>query len=389
MNRPSSSISSSDPVTEDAPRRRAPWRLGAWVIFWLIAIDVGASVAFAYPGDPRDLSPSRLALYFDYGRSMEGRLRRSSRADPEETAPITLAGWYRPLTAMERPGKPNDTRVHIYGMSHAVRLADALQSTSPTLSVRSVGAPGATANWAFGAFRRDQARREGDVAVLAVMSSTLPMVTTMSPMTWNISFAMPYTSDRYRLRNGELTVTRPPYGSFSGYVAAFSDPARWGEAKRAVAANDPFYEWWLFEETPLDNSSLARLVRRAWAQKRDRQMRARALNEAGFVAESEAVRLGNAIVAAFARQARREGVLPVIYIVNNQGYGDHLFRALEPALKDEQIPFLNSAAVIDPGDARSYLPDTHFTDQADRRLAFALDRVIQGQMQSPIRPSGR
>src|SRR3546814_20927421 len=49
--------------------------------------------------NPRNLSPSRLALYFDYGRSMEGRLRRATRSDPDATAPITLAGWYEPLTA--------------------------------------------------------------------------------------------------------------------------------------------------------------------------------------------------------------------------------------------------------------------------------------------------
>jgi hypothetical protein len=122
-----------------------------------------------------------------------------------------------------------------------------------------------------------------------------------------------------------------------------------------------------------------RLVRRAWAQKRDRDARARSLDETGFVADSEAVQLANAIVAGFARQARREGVIPVIYIVNNLGFSDHLFRALEPTLRAQHIPFLNSAAVIDPRDASSYLPDTHFSDEADRRLASELERIIRDQ----------
>lgn len=372
MNQLSSSTSSSDTT-----HRGRTWRLGAWVAFWLVGLDVAASIAFAYPSDPRDLSPSRLALYFDYGRSMEGRLRRATRSDPDLTAPITLPGWYRPLVATDRPSKPNGTKVHVYGMSHAVRLADALQATSPTLSARTVAAPGATANWAFGAFRRDDRRRPGDVAVLAIMSSTLPMITTMSPMTWNISFAMPYTSDRYRLRSDRMVVTAPPYDSFQDYVETFEDPARWAAAKRTIAANDPFYDPWLLDETVLDHSSLVRLIRRAWAQTRDRKRREGVLDEHGFVAESEAVQLANAIVASFARQARREGVTPVIYIVNNQGYGDQLFRALEPTLRSQRIPFLNSAAVVDPGDARQYLPDTHFTDDADRRLAGELDRIVR------------
>lgn len=351
-----------------------------WALLWLVALDVGASLAFSYPTDPRNLSPSRWALYFDYGRSMEGRLRRATRGDPEATAPITLSGWYEPLTAVTRPTKtPGGPTVHFYGMSHAVRLADALQATSQTLNVRSVGAPGATANWAFGAFRRDKGRHEGDVAVLAFMSTTLPMITTMSPMTWNTSFAMPYTSDRYRLRDGKLVVTPPPYDSFAGYISVFDDPARWAQAKRTFAANDPFYDRWLFDETVLDHSSLVRLVRRARSQARDREERARALDELGFVADSEAVQLANAIVAEFAREARREGVVPVIYVVNNLGFGDHLFRALRPTLQSQHIAVLNSAAVIDPNDARSYLPDTHFTDEADRRLAGELERIVRDQ----------
>lgn len=375
MSQPSSSISSSEP-----DRRQSLWSLCVWALFWLAALDIGANVAFAYPSDPRNLSPSRWALYFDYGRSMEGRLRRATRSDPDATAPITLAGWYEPLTATVRPAKTQGgTTVHFYGMSHAVRLADALQSTSPTLTARSVGAPGATANWAFGAFRRDKARRAGDVAVLAIMSSTVPMITTMSPMTWNSSFAMPYTADRYRLKNGELVVTLPPYDSFTGYVSAFQDPKRWAEAKRTFIANDPFFDSWLFEETPLDESSLVRLVRRARAQARDRQERTRSLDETGFVADSEAVLLAKAIVEAFSRQARVEGVMPVVYVVNNLGYRDHLFRALQPSLERQQIPYLNSAAVIDPNDARSYLPDTHFTDDADRRLARQLERIVRAQ----------
>jgi hypothetical protein len=62
-----------------------------------------------------------------------------------------------------------------------------------------------------------------------------------------------------------------------------------------------------FEET-VSRPFVARAARpRAWSQKRDREERARALDEAGFVADSEAVRLANAIVAACCPpgQARR------------------------------------------------------------------------------------
>ncbi len=119
----------------------------AWALLWLLVLDGAVNIAFSYPRDPKDLKPRALALYFDYGRSMEGRLRRGTRPDQAETAPITLSGWYDPLESHERPAGPGSTEVTIYGMSHAVRLADALHKVAPNYRVRSVGAPGASTNW--------------------------------------------------------------------------------------------------------------------------------------------------------------------------------------------------------------------------------------------------
>lgn len=356
------------------------WRTLAWALLWLVVIDVAANLAFAYPADVKNVNPGRLQLFFDYGRSMEGRLRRMTRADPAQTAPITLAGWYQPQVAVDRPAKPGGTRVTIYGMSHAVRLADALQRTSQRFSARSVGAPGATTNWSFGAYRRDAHRRESKVAVLAIMSSTLPNITSMTPMTWNISFPLPYTEDRYVLTGGKLGVVRPPYESFADYVATLNDPARWAAALRLFKRYDPSYDAFLLERTPLDHSTLVRMVRRAWSNRRDREASDKVLTARGFNADSEAVRLANAIVAAFAAQARAEGQVPVIYVVNNYGYGDQLRRALQATLDRDHIPYLSSDSVVNPNDPSNYLSDTHFTDANDDRLAVALDRLMTDQL---------
>lgn len=352
------------------------WWTLLFVLLWLVVIDVGANLAFAYPADVRNVNPGRLQLFFDYGRSMEGRLRRMTKADPAQTAPITLAGWYEPLHAVDRPAKPGGTLVTIYGMSHAVRLAEALQRTSPTYSARSVGAPGATTNWSFGAFRRDKDRGASRVVVLAIMSSTLPNITSMTPMTWNISFPLPYTQDRYVLDGGRLGVVKPPYDSFGQYVATLNDPAKWAAARALIKRYDPSYDPFLLEATPLDRSTLVRMARRAWSNRRDREAAGDVLTARGFNADSEAVRVANAIVAAFAAQARGEGLLPVIYVVNNYGYGDQLRRALQPTLDRDAIPYLSSDSVVNPNDPSNYLPDTHFTDANDDRLAAALDQLI-------------
>ena len=372
MNPLSSFTSSSD----EKPARRRGWVTVIWIALWLVVIDVGVNVAFPYPSDPKDLHPNPLALFFDYGRSMEGRLRRVTRSNPESTAPITLAGWYDPLVAIQRPAKPGATEVTIYGMSHAVRLAHALQAVSPKYQARSIGAPGASTNWSYGAFLRDNELKQSRVAVLAIMSSTLPMILSPSPMDWNTSFAMPYTADRFVETAEGLRQIKPPYESFSRYVRISNDPSAWDRALEQFARTDPFYDPLLFRKTWLDNSSLVRLVRRAWSQRRDRAWRSRVLTAQTYDPESEPVRIANAIIVDFARKARSEGIVPVIYVIDSFGYGDQLSRALSGTLGRERIPYLSTSQFVDPRTPTNYLPDSHFTDVNDRKLAAALARVM-------------
>ncbi len=350
------------------------------MLVWLVVIDIAANLAFAYPSDPKNLAPNPMALYLDYGRSMEGRLRRATRADPAETAPITLAGWYKPTTAIDRPAKADGTKVTVYGMSHAVRLAEALQQVSPRYHIRSVAAPGAGTNWSYGAFLRDEKRGDSRVAVLAIMSSTLPMIVSPTPMNWNTSFAMPYTADRFVLGPGGLERIAPPYESFPDFVRTFNDPAAWQRALKQFERTDPFYDSFLVRESWLDNSTVYRLVRRGWAQRRDRQWRTGVLTAEGYDAESEAVRVANAIIADFARQARAQGIVPVIYVVDSFGYRDQLYRALADTLRRDNIPHLATHTMIDPMSPTGYLPDSHFTDANDRLLAQALERVLDREL---------
>ena len=96
---------------------------------------------------------------------------------------------------------------------------------------------------------------------------------------------------------------------------------------------------------------------------------------------SEPVRVANAIVAAFTRKARSEGILPVIYVVDSFGFGDKLTRALRETLDREHIAYLSTSDFVNPADARGYLPDSHFTDANDRRLAQCLAAILDQRLQ--------
>jgi hypothetical protein len=128
-----------------------------------------------------------------------------------------------------------------------------------------------------------------------------------------------------------------------------------------------------------DHSSLFRLIRRACAQRFMYNERKSVLDTTGFRPESEQVQVARRIVGSFAREARNDGVIPVIFLVNNFGYSDFLYRALKPALDADKVPYLSSHTIVSPSDPRGYLPDSHFTDANDDKLARALAEIIENQ----------
>jgi hypothetical protein len=375
--------SSSDPGTEPFTVRVVVTAL--WTCVWLALIDLFINTVFAYPQDPKNVAPGGLRLYFDYGRSVEGKLRRETRNDPNATAPITLTGWYSPLKINRPPAESGKEIVTIYGMSHAMRLAQALDRTSQRFVTRSVGAPGAAPNWSYGAYLRDRGGGESKAAVLAFLSANLASITTMSSMTWGIDLPNPYTSDRFVVTDKGLGVVHPPYASFADYVAVFDDADKWAKAKAAFAQYDTMYNSYLTTDTLFDKSALFRLIRRAYGQRYFREKRRESLDQSGFNADSEQVKVAQAIVRDFAAHVREDGMVPVIFIANNLGYSDFLFQALEPALKADNIPYLSSDKFISPADPRAYLPDSHFTDENDDKLARELEKIILANERSPSR----
>jgi hypothetical protein len=347
-----------------------------WTVLALVAIDVLINVVFLYPNDPKFTDPSRMQLYFEYGRSAEGQLSRMTRKSRSETAPITLVGWYEPLEVVEEPSKSNASVVSFYGASHTVRLANALGRASDRFSFRMVGAPGATSNWSYGAYLRDRGGRKSRAVVLAFNSNNFAMISSFSPTIWSVDYPMPYTADRFYLESSRLRVLHPPYTSFDQYVHTFYDPAAWSAALDFFSKNDPFYNSFIVRASVLDHSALWRLFRRAHDQKLLRDLQKSVLDQSGFRPESEDVKLAHRMIHEFAIQARSDAMIPVIFIVNNLGYSDNLFRALRPILEADNVPYLSSHTIVSPNDPTGYLPDSHFTDENDDKLARALVEIL-------------
>ena len=356
---------------------RARLLILAWMAIGLALFDAIINSFFTYPTDPKFMTPSRLQLYFEYGRSSEGKLARMTRCDPTQTAAITLTGWYEPLQVIEPTSRRQGPVVTFYGMSHAVRLAQALDRSTDHLDVRIVGAPGATGNWSLGAFLRDRGGDESGVVVLGLMSANLAMIDSVSPMTWNIDGTMPYTADRFAEGSSGLTTIAPPYESFEDYCDAFYDPLKWQVVRNRLQKSDPLFSSIIMETNLLDHSAIIRLLRRAYGQTLVFRARQSSMSKNGYEAHSEQVKTARAIVQEFAKEARIGGMIPIVYLANNLGYSDYLFQSLEPTLSAENILYLSSHTIADPSDPRNYLSDSHFTDEVDDKMARQLERIIE------------
>src|SRR5262249_49368102 len=83
------------------------------------------------------------------------------------------------------------------------------------------------------------------------------------------------------------------------------------------------------------------------------------------------------VVAAFAADARRDGKLPVVLLLDTMDYRDHLERMLESVLDRDRIAFLSTHPIAPDTDVRNFVADGHFTQEANARIAKALLDMIR------------
>ena len=87
-----SSTSSSEARLPELDEIRRPMRdvltVSAWVIGFLVGFEVAVNSLFPYPTDPRQPPSGRLVVYLDYGRSIEGKIRRLVGPTDETSGPL-------------------------------------------------------------------------------------------------------------------------------------------------------------------------------------------------------------------------------------------------------------------------------------------------------------
>ncbi len=383
MSQPSSSTSSSEHPPRAQVRDLA--RAALWTAVSLLAIDLGLGLALGDPPRGATQSKSQLHRYFEYGRSIEGKIRLMVGPTEEQSHPMARTGWLEPPVGQPRSiPEGSDLLVAVYGMSFSAHASLAMHEQDPGIAVRNAGGPGATLSHSYAMYQRDRGEHEASVVVLGLLASSFPSLSTVTHATWNFEAPSPHFYPRYTVLDGVLSARPAPIGSLDELRSALADAARFDAVVAEIAASDVFFDPFVFRGSLLDRSVIVRTVRRAWGQRVKRTAIGRFHTARGFTNELHAIDLASAIVRDFVAQVRADGKLPVVLLINDLGYADHLFQALLPVIQETGVDFVSTHEIAPATDLSNFIRDGHFTPENDRRIGEALaDRINRALNRQP------
>lgn len=355
-------------------------RVAAWLIFYLVVIDVAINLLFPFPDDPASTPPTFLQGYFEYGRSVEGKLDKMTGNTGSDSAAILGYGWLKHDRYNELPKTADHGKilVAVYGMSHTKQLGETLAEIDERFVIRDITAPGAPPNWSYAAYELDREQHAARVVILGIMTDAVPYLGSTAGMTSYFEMSHPYTYPRYHVENGQLKKEYPPYFTSAGFREYFFDRVKWEHYRHWLAKHDSYYDAILFKRSITDSSAMVRVMRRAYAAKIKEERTGQVYSSAGFDSNSEEVAVLHELVKTFARMAREQKSIPIVYLVNNEGRSDHLYRAVKSALVSDNIPFLSTHTICPPDDPTVYTGvNSHFIPSKDRELAREVIKIIE------------
>jgi len=343
-----------------------PLRTMALTLLALCVMDVTVALVLS------TVAPSSLRRYFDYGRSVPGKL---AEWEAHPNAPYNLMAVAWPDVQLAQSAERATRRdveadsapqVHSYGMSFTQRMIVALHKTHPDMPVQELNGPGIPPNFSYALFLDDRPnRRPGDVVLLGILSSSLRGMGSYSNRVWAFEQPAPLTYPVFRPDGNSLKRDDPAVRT----LADERDPAKHAAFMAQISRQDAMHRESAFAWPVLDHSPLMRLIRRSVALGDLRERTAELLRTPNgpLYAWGKALPM---MVADFVRICREDGQVPVVMLIQSKNPADVDLQALlSPTLAASQVPTISSAELIDLHDPASFQDDGHYTPAMDARLA--------------------
>lgn len=309
-----------------------------------------------------------LVQYFEYGRSVPGKLEKWEH-NPEARGNLYDVAWRADQlsdvdqvnTLSEPQGAPV---IRSYGMSFVNNILRKAVEQSPEIMWDAHAGPGAPPNYTYAYFEDDGANRNaGDIVVLGILSSSIPAMTAHSNSTWVFEQPAPFTYPIYEPSNGQLNRVDPIVETAASHRALASDPAKKRMWYDQLSENDPFFDKRVYGFPQLDASPFIRLVRRSWATSHIATTEAEILRGGGYPF-AEALRL---MISEFAATARADEQFPVVMLIQSNDPRDvDLLKLAQPTLAQYDIAYLATAELHNPQDPSGFEPDGHFKSDIDQ-----------------------
>lgn len=356
-------------------------RIAIYVVAWMALADWAIGMALA-PG--RNRMPE-LQRYFEYGRSVEGKL--GQMVSGVRDGRILGAGWLDPEQLKQLPSAPEagkDLLVAAYGQSFTLNAINAAAALDQGMTLRPVGGPGSPASHSYWAYRVDAPLRKADVVVFGVLSSTVGQLSSMSGLISMFENPAPFTFPRYRVIAGKLEEEQPLIRSEAEFRAAFSARSpQWQDFKRQLATTDKGYDRFTFSESWIDASTVGRLLRRGWVAHHQGYDDGVYSAENGFDAGSDEVRTLRQILVDANALARSRGERMIVLLLHTKGHGNRLHAVLEDTLEGAHIEYVSTHALFSANDPANFMPDGHYVAPANEALARALQQLVRRKTTAP------
>lgn len=361
MHRLNLSISNSD--NESIIKKIVPSIL--WIIIFLFTLDAGLQFLLSL----NIVQVKGISSFFNYGFSTEAKIQHLFHEKPIPPKSVLYAGWLNNETWKDQPANAD---VAIYGMSFSNNIAHRLGQICDTLVIRQISGPSAPPSHSYAAYMLDKDQHSAKFVVLAILAGNLKYMLGITNDTIGWDFTLPCTYPRYHIVDDQLSTINPYINSFEELEKAMQSPEIWDRHLAQLSEYDNYYSSLLYPQNIFDKSILGRLIRRGLATRQNLNATSEIHNNRGFNEDHEAIAVLKKIIINFNTDARANNRIPIVALINNQGYADHLYQITKETLAEYQIPFLSTHDICPATEPRNFIKDGHFTAACDIKIARKL-----------------